>query len=164
MIYLIAAMSENRVIGRCGRLPWNFPEDRRKFRELTMGHPVLMGRRTFEEIGGALPGRRTIVVTRDPDYRASGCVLYRDLTEAIRAESRPGVELFVAGGGEIFEEALPFADRIYLTIIHRSWEGDTFFPVIPPGHFVKITEEPIKGVLPATLVVLQRPDAPPEEC
>jgi dihydrofolate reductase len=162
IVSLIAAISENRVIGRDNALPWDFPEDRRKFRELTMGHPVLMGRKTFEAIGKPLPGRTTVVLTRNPDWRAEGCVVYRDLAAAIAEEGKKTDELFVCGGEEIFEAALPLVRRIYLTVIHRSCDGDTFFPILPPGRFVKVSEEPLPGALPATFVVLERSAAPPE--
>jgi dihydrofolate reductase len=156
IISLIAAMSENRVIGKGNSLPWDAPEDRRKFRDVTMGHPVVMGRKTFESIGRPLPGRTTVVVTRDRGYRADGCTVYHDLFTAFTEEGKKTDEIFVSGGGEIFEEALPIADRIYLTVIHRTCDGDTFFPILPAGTFEKVSEEPLPGSLPATFIILER--------
>jgi len=126
-VSLIAAMAKNRTIGLDNALPWHLPADQRYFKAKTMGHSLVMGRRTFESIGERpLPGRKTIVVSRRRDYAPPGVEVARSLDEALaRAE---GEEVFVAGGEEIFREALPRAHRLYLTRIERDFPGDTFFP------------------------------------
>jgi dihydrofolate reductase len=130
IISIIAAMSENRVIGNRGAIPWNIPADRRRFRDLTMGHTVLMGRRTFEAIGRPLEGRRNIVLSRRPGYQACGCIVAASLGEALRICS-DAEQVFICGGGGVYLEALPFTDNIYLTLVHTVCEGDVFFPPLP---------------------------------
>ncbi|MFY9826092.1 MAG: dihydrofolate reductase [Thermoanaerobaculia bacterium] len=131
-ITLIAAMAANRAIGIDNRLPWRLPADQRRFKALTMGHPMIMGRRTFDSIGGQpLPGRPTIVVTRDPGWSAPGVEVAHSVDEALdRTQGAQGDEVFVAGGEEIFRLALKRADRIQLTRIDKDFPGDTFFPEI----------------------------------
>lgn len=128
MISLIAAMARNRVIGSGGALPWHLPEDLRHFRALTLGKPVIMGRKTCESLGRALPGRHNLVVTRQPDYRApAGFTVCAGLAEAIRA-CADAAEIMVIGGAEIYAQALELADRIYLTVIEQDFAGDAVFP------------------------------------
>jgi dihydrofolate reductase len=151
---IIAAMAENRVIGRNGLIPWDLPADRRHFRELTMGHPLIMGRRTFESIGEALPGRRTIVITRQADYRATGCLVVNDLAAALAACAAAD-EVFVCGGEDLYREALARADRIQLTVIHREIAGDAYFPEMP-GAFREVGRLEIAGPLPYAFVRYER--------
>ncbi|HEX9941109.1 MAG TPA: dihydrofolate reductase [Thermoanaerobaculia bacterium] len=126
-VSLIAAIASNRAIGIGNALPWRLPADQRYFKAKTMGHTLIMGRRTFESIGQrALPGRRTIVVSRRQDYAPPGVEVAQSLDEALARAS--GDEVFVAGGEGIFREALSRADRLYLTRIERDFPGDTFFP------------------------------------
>ena len=138
-ICLIAAMSENRVIGKDNKLPWNIPEDLKHFREVTQGHPVIMGRKTFESIGRLLPKRMNIIVTRDASYKVEGATIVTSLDKAIEIAKnyeatplRQGFEgqreIFIIGGGQIFELAILLADRLYLTIVHTKIEGDAYFP------------------------------------
>src|SRR5262245_27527427 len=127
-------MTRERVIGRDNAMPWHLPDDLKRFKVLTMGKPMLMGRKTFESIGKALPGRVSLVMTRDPNWRAEGVIAVRSLEEAFaRAGSAP--EVSVVGGADVFRLALPLARRIHLTTIHASIPGDTFFPVISPGEW-----------------------------
>ena len=126
-IYLIAAVAANGVIGRRGRLPWHLPEDLKHFKRLTLGHPLIMGRRTWESLGGLLPGREHIVVTRTPGYDAPGAAVASSLAAALALCAGEPV-VFVIGGREIFAEALPLAARVVMTEIHRDYEGDTRFP------------------------------------
>ena len=130
IISIIAAMAENRVIGRGGAIPWDIPADRRRFRELTMGHPIIMGRKTFESIGRPLSGRRNIVLSRRPEYRREGCCVVHSLADALAA-SAGADEVFICGGEELYQLALPLADRIYLTVVHKLCAGDAYFPPIP---------------------------------
>jgi dihydrofolate reductase len=126
---LIVAMSENRIIGRGGQLPWRLQADLRRFKQLTMGHHIAMGRKTWESIGRPLPGRTSVVISRDPAYRADGALVVADLEQALTA-AKGNHELFVIGGGEIYRQALASADRVYLTLVHARIAGDTEFPEI----------------------------------
>jgi dihydrofolate reductase len=127
IVSLIAAMSENRVIGHEGDLPWRLPLDMRHFKHLTTGHAVIMGRKTFETLPAALPHRRNIVMTRDRTFRRGGVEVVTSLDDAFRLVAEDD-EVFVAGGGEIYRLALPRADRLYLTLVHVTVDGDTLFP------------------------------------
>lgn len=129
MISLIWAMDENRVIGLHNELPWRLPEDLKFFKRVTIGHPIAMGRKTYESIGKPLPGRENIVITRDESFHPDGCVVMNSIQDFFEYEDRLDGEVFVIGGAEIFKEVLPKADKLYLTMIHEQFEGDTFFPV-----------------------------------
>jgi dihydrofolate reductase len=124
---LVVAMSRNRVIGRDNQLPWRLPADLAFFKRVTMGHPMIMGRRTYESIGRPLPGRRSIVLTTDRTYRAPGCTVVPSMEEAYRAAG-DAEEVSIIGGSSIFEAALPQADVIYLTEVDADVEGDVHFP------------------------------------
>ena len=126
-IALIAAMAENRVIGRRGTLPWRLPADMAHFVRLTRGKPIIMGRKNYEDIGRPLPNRRNIVLTRDPGYSAEGCVVV-DSPAAAFAAAGAVPEMMVIGGEQIYRLFLPSADRIYLTLVHAQIPGDTRFP------------------------------------
>lgn len=126
---LIAAMSENRVIGRGGKLPWCLPADLKRFKSLTIGHAMIMGRRTFESIGRPLPGRRSIILSRSEKYRPSGTSVVPSLQDALALVDSE-VEIFIIGGAQIYQLAMPLADRIYLTIVHAVLDGDAFFPSV----------------------------------
>lgn len=127
IVSLIAAMAENRVIGKGGGLPWHLPDDLRHFKRLTVDHTVIMGRKTFDEIRHPLANRRNVVVSRNPAFRPPGVTVVPSLEEAL-ALGATEREVFVIGGGEIYRAALPHADRIYLTVVHAEVEGDTWFP------------------------------------
>jgi dihydrofolate reductase len=126
-VNLIVAWGRDRVIGRAGTLPWHLPEDLRHFKRTTLGHPIVMGRRTWESIGRALPGRRSIVLTRNARFSAPGCETAASLAQAL-AMCQDAPEVFVIGGARLFAEALPLAQRLFLTEIDAAFEGDTFFP------------------------------------
>ena len=126
-ITIIAAMDRNRLIGDGDRLPWRLPADLRRFKSLTMGKPIVMGRRTHESIGRALPGRRNIVLSRDPGYRAPGCEVVSSLEDALEL-ARDAEELMIVGGAELYAQALPRAERLYLTLLDASFSGDAWFP------------------------------------
>ena len=127
ILSVIAAMAKNRVIGIDNTLPWHLPEDLRHFKALTMGHHIVMGRKTYESIGKPLPGRVTVIVTRDADYRAAGCVTAHSLDAAIAA-CGDDTEIFFVGGAELYAQALPRAQRLYLTEIQADYAGDAHFP------------------------------------
>ncbi len=126
-ISLIVAMAKNGVIGASNALPWHLPSDLKRFKALTMGHHIVMGRKTFESIGRVLPGRTSVVITRNPAWKWPDVVVARSFADAV-TKSADDREVFVIGGEQVFREALPRADRIYLTRIDRDFFGDTFFP------------------------------------
>jgi dihydrofolate reductase len=126
-ISLIAALDERHVIGRGNRLQWRLPADLRRFRCITMGKPLLIGRRTFESIGRPLPGRTNIIITSDLRYRAPGCVVCHSVEQALHA-SGAADEVIVIGGAQLYKQTLPCAQRLYLTIIHACFAGDIYFP------------------------------------
>lgn len=125
-ITLIAAMARNRAIGLAGAMPWHLPGELRHFKETTMGKPIVMGRITWESIGRALPGRQNIVVTRNHEYCAEGCLVVRSLPLAI--EQAEGNEIMIIGGGQLYRQALPMADRMVLTLVDCAPAADTWFP------------------------------------
>lgn len=127
---LIAAVASNGVIGNDNALPWQLPEDLKRFKALTLGHPVVMGRRTHESIGRALPGRRNLVISRNPAYRTEGCEIMASLGQALAACEGTTDEVFVIGGAQIYAEALPLAHRLYLTEIQQAFSGDARFPAV----------------------------------
>ena len=126
-ISIIAAMARNRVIGKGNRIPWRLPGELQMFRKVTMGHHMVMGRKTYESLNRLLPGRTTVIVTRDPNYRVAGALVVNSLQVAIAA-CGPDDEVFIIGGAQLFELALPLADRIYLTTVQAEFEGDTTMP------------------------------------
>jgi dihydrofolate reductase len=126
-IYLVAAVASNGIIGSNGRLPWHFPEELKHFKEVTLGHPVIMGRRTWESLKSALPGRKNIVVTGAPGYRAPGASVAASLQAAL-ALCADAPKAMVIGGSQLFEESLPIAAGLELTEIHKDYPGDTWFP------------------------------------
>lgn len=145
-ISIIVAHSKNMVIGKANNLIWEIPDDHARFKKITMGHPVIMGRKTWESIPPKfrpLPGRANFVVTRDGSYKASGATVVTSLEHALtQAESTPGSEeIFIVGGGEIYKQALPLTTRLYLTVIDREVRGDTYFPEYKSLFTKKISEE-----------------------
>lgn len=159
-VTLIAAMAENRTIGDAGAIPWQLPDDLARFRAITMGHPVVMGRKTYESIGRPLPGRLNIVLSRGEEFRAEGVLVVASLAEALAHAGGSG-EVFVCGGGEIYREALPLADRVLLTVVHREFPGDVTFPELP-ACFVETAREEGVGEPPHSFITYERrrPDAP----
>lgn len=139
IITLVVARAENGVIGRDGGLPWHLSGDLKHFKAITMGTAMVMGRKTFESLPRLLPGRRHIVLTRDPDWRAEGAEVAADMSSAIALAGEP--RLSVIGGAEIFRLFLPLADRIELTEVHARPEGDTTLPAFDPGHWRALGRE-----------------------
>jgi dihydrofolate reductase len=125
MIKIIVAMSKNRVIGNNNELIWKLSSDLKRFKELTTEHPVVMGRKTYESIGRPLPNRRNIIITRNLEYEVEGCEVVSSLEEALLLTNN---NCFIIGGGEIYKQSLEVADKIYLTLVHKEFEGDTTFP------------------------------------
>lgn len=135
----VLAMSENRVIGKNNQLPWRLPADLKHFKAITTGHPILMGRKTYESIGRPLPNRTNIILTHNPLFQAPGCIVVTSVDEAIRDASLENKEeIFVIGGAEIYKLLLPVTQRIYLTIVHHQFEGDAYFPELVEGAWKEV--------------------------
>ncbi|MFI5730616.1 dihydrofolate reductase [Kribbella sp. NPDC051587] len=148
-VILIAAVGANGVIGRDNDLPWRIREDLQHFKQLTLGHTLVMGRKTYDSIGRPLPGRRTVVVTRQPDWSADGVQVVHTLEEALKQDG----DVYVAGGGEIYRQALPYADRLELTEVDQSPAGDVTFPAFDRSDWTETTRDPRDGF---TFVSYQR--------
>ena len=142
-IHLVVAMSDNRVIGRDGGLPWHLPSDLKFFKQVTMGHPMVMGRKTFESIGRPLPGRENIVVTRDRTYARDGITVTANLEEAVAHASRApgGDRIMIVGGGQIYAAAMAIATHIVLTEVHLTIDGDTTFPDTPASDWREVSRD-----------------------
>ncbi len=139
ILSLLVAADENNVIGKNNQLPWHLPSDLRYFKNTTWGMPVLMGRKTFESIGKPLPGRQSIVITRNKEWKYEGVEVVHSLEDAIKKAEVLGVkEIFVIGGAEIFQAAFPQAQRLYLTRIHHSFNGDVFFTGMKEGEWKQV--------------------------
>ena len=143
-VTLIAAVGRNGVIGADNDMPWHLPEDFAFFKRTTMGHPMVMGRKTFDSIGRVLPGRRTIVVTRQPDWSHAEVETAHSLSEALSLAG-PADEVFVCGGGQVYAEAMPWAHRLLITEVDQSPDGDVRFPDIDPAHWNEVGREPRDG-------------------
>ncbi|MFC6159197.1 dihydrofolate reductase [Kribbella jiaozuonensis] len=140
-VILIAAVGRNGVIGRDNDLPFRIREDLQRFKQLTLGHTLVMGRKTYDSIGRPLPGRRTVVVTRQPDWSADGVAVAHSLDEALQYDGT----LYVAGGGEIYRQALPHAHALELTEVDQSPDGDVTFPEISRADWTETTRDPRDG-------------------
>jgi dihydrofolate reductase len=142
LLSLIFALDENNGIGKSNTLPWHLPADLKKFKQLTMGHNMLMGRKTWESIGKALPGRTSVVISQNVGIDIPGVVVKKSLNEAIAFAKNAGEnEAFVIGGAQLFQDAIPLADRFYLTRIHHTIDADTFLPPINMDEWIVIEEE-----------------------
>lgn len=157
---MIAAMTEERVIGIKNTLPWKLPNDMKWFRENTMGKPIIMGRKTFESFGAkALPGRTNIIITRDKNYQAEGGIVVHSIDEALTAAGDVE-EVMIIGGASFYEQMLPKADRLYLTFVHASLKGDAWFPEINNNDWNKVEKinhkKDDKNQYPHTFLILDR--------
>lgn len=159
MISMIAAMAKNNVIGIKGDMPWHLPNDLKYFKRITTGHPVLMGRKTFESIGKPLPNRRNLVLTRNEDFQPKGVEVLHSMAD-VRPLMEKEEEFFVIGGANLYEQLIPLADRLYITYIHEEFEGDTFFPEIDKGSWKQVSSEigevDEKNKYPHTFVVYEK--------
>ena len=165
IISLVVAVADNGVIGRGGTLPWRILSDLKRFRRLTMGKPMIMGRLTFQSLGKPLDGRDNIIVTRNTDFRPEGTIVARDFDAALAvahkcAHARGADEIAVIGGTTVFEAALPVATRIYKTEVHGNPPGDAYFPPVDWSEWIEASREPLargpNDDFTATLVVLDR--------
>ena len=138
----IVAIAENRVMGQNNKLPWHLPADLKHFKAITTGHPILMGRRTYESIGKPLPHRKNIVISRDPRYQAPGCLTVTSLEEALsQLDFKKEKELFIIGGAEIYQKYLPVLQYLYLTLLHHPFEGNVYFPELNFEEWEEISKE-----------------------
>jgi dihydrofolate reductase len=156
-VSIIVALSDNHAIGNKGQIPWNIPGEQKRVKEITTPHPLIMGRKTHEAIGRILPGRLNIIVTSDPAYSAEGGEVVHSLKEGIDlATEKDKNEIFIFGGGKIFAEAMPYVDRLYLTVVHKTVEGDAFFPDYSEfTHEIAREERDFEG-LKYTYITLER--------
>lgn len=159
MLSIIVAIAENNVIGKDNDLIWKLPRDMKHFKETTTGHYIIMGRKTFESNGRPLPNRTNVIITRDKNFKAEGCVIVHSLEDAL-LKAKDDSEVFIIGGGVIYKLAMPLVDRIYLTKIHHTFEGDTFFPEINMNEWNEIDrrdfEPDEKNKYPFTIFILDR--------
>ncbi|PUU87901.1 MULTISPECIES: dihydrofolate reductase [Halanaerobium] len=138
---IIAAMDQNQLIGEQGKIPWKLPADLKYFKEITMGAPVIMGRKTFKSIGFPLPGRKNIILTRNKDYTAEGCEVVHSKKEILNEFLKKKEEAFIIGGAEIYKQFLKYSDKLYLTIIEHQFSGDTYFPEVDWQKWYKVSEK-----------------------
>jgi dihydrofolate reductase len=159
IVSMIAALARNGVIGRDNGLPWRLPSDLKRFKSITMGKPIVMGRRTHESIGRPLPGRHNIVVTRNPGYLSEGCTVVHSVDEALETAAG-SEEVVIIGGAELYGQLLPRADRLYLTFIDQEFSGDTYFPKFDMSQWDEVLNEPVEPAenvpLSYRFVILER--------
>lgn len=160
MISFMFAMDENRIIGKDNTLPWYLPADLQYFKKVTMGHPILMGRKTYESIGKPLPGRENIILTRNADYQQEGITVISNMKEAVAYADALDEEVFVIGGAEIFQQLISDCKRLYITQIHHSFEGDTYFPELNMSKWQTVSKTTgivdEKNKYPHEFIVLER--------
>lgn len=138
----IVAMAENRVIGKNNQLPWHLPADLRHFKQITTGNAIIMGRKTYESIGKPLPNRTNIVISRNLSYRVPGCQVVGSIEEAVEiAEAEKRAEIFIIGGSEVYEQLMPYVEKIYMTIVHQNFEGDAYFPELNSSEWTETERE-----------------------
>ena len=158
IVSAIVAISENHVIGKDNKLLWHLPGDLRHFKEITTGHTIIMGRKTFESVGKPLPKRRNIIITRQ-DIKIEGCEIVNSI-EAALSLAKDEQEVFITGGAEIYKQSLHLTDRIYLTIVHKKFEGDSFFPEIDKQEWKEVFRDDHqadeKNSLPYSFITLER--------
>lgn len=146
-VTLVAARSENNVIGRGSEIPWRAKGEQKLFKDITMGGALIMGRKTFDSIGRPLPGRETIIITRNADYEQAGCTTVHSLEAALAAASKMNRPAYIVGGGEIYRQALDIADGVHLTTVHVEVEGDIVFPDFPTDAFTLVSEQKFQSNL-----------------
>ena len=152
----VVAMAENRVIGKNGRMPWHIPGEQKIFRNLTVGKALILGRKTHESIGRVLPDRTTIIVTRQPDYHVDGAYVVHSVQEGLDLAGRLGFDqVVIGGGGELFAQTLQATDRIYLSVVHAVFEGETYYPELPDNMFAEISRKEIDASIPYAFVELE---------
>lgn len=166
-IHIVVAAAENDIIGRDGAMPWRIPEDLKRFRSITMGHPIIMGRKTWTAIGRPLTGRENILLTRQKDFAADGATVLHSLREALdHVLARGATDAFIIGGGDLYRQALPLADIVHLTRVHAEFEGDASFPELDPS-WREVAREPSSQDAPTPLaydfITYERPRRAPSD-
>lgn len=157
LISHVVAMSENRVIGKNGQMPWHIPGEQKIFRDLTVGKALIMGRKTHESIGRVLPDRTTIVVTRQKNYHIPGAHVVHSVEEGIALAKKLKLEeIVIGGGGELFAQTLPITDKIYLTVVYAVFEGETLYPELPDSLFREKSRKEIDASIPYAFVEFER--------
>lgn len=144
MLTIIAAVAKNNALGKNNQLIWHLPADLKRFKKITSGHHVIMGRKTFDSLGKPLPNRTTIIITRNTNFKAAGCIIVNSLTEAVKIaaiDENP----FILGGAEIYKQAMDVADILDLTIVHKEFDADVFFPEIDPTIWKETSREDLKA-------------------
>lgn len=159
IISIIVAMADNMIIGDKNSLPWKLPADMEYFKKNTLGKPIIMGAKTFESIGKALPGRKNIILSFDKDYKAEGCIIATSIEQALE-EVEENEEVMIAGGASVYKQFLPLANRLYLTFIHHDFKGDAYFPKFDINQWKEIkrvdNEADEKNIYSYSFVVLER--------
>ena len=145
MITVMAAIADNNALGKDNQLIWYLPGDLKRFKRMTLNHAVIMGRKTFESLGKPLPNRINIIITRDKNYKAEGCVIVNSLKEALKAAKEEDENPFILGGAEIYKQAMPFADKLDLTFVHHKFDADVFFPEIDKTIWKETSREDFKS-------------------
>jgi dihydrofolate reductase/dihydrofolate reductase (trimethoprim resistance protein) len=156
MLSIIVAISKNYCIGNGGKIPWKIPGEQKRFKELTTGNTVIMGRRTFAEIGRPLPNRKTVLVSNTYSWNDENCTTVGSFEEALRVSDPLHNEVYVAGGAGIYRAALPYADRLYITFVDKEVDGDTFFPHFDEYGFEVVESIKFEGEVPYTYVTYER--------
>ncbi len=144
MITIIAAIAENNALGKDNQLIWHLPADLKRFKQVTLNHHIIMGRKTFESLGKPLPNRTTIIITRNKNYSAKGCIVVNSLKKAIEA-SKNDENPYILGGAEIYKQAMEIADKLDLTFVHHKFEADAFFPIIDSKIWKETSREDFKA-------------------
>lgn len=145
MVTIIAAIAENNALGKDNQLIWHLPADLKRFKKTTLNHVVIMGRKTFESLGKPLPNRTNILITRDKNYKAEGCVVVNSLKEALETAAKEDENPFILGGAEIYKQALPFTDKLDVTFVHHQFDANVFFPEIDKTIWKETSREDFKS-------------------
>jgi dihydrofolate reductase len=145
MVTIIAAIAENNALGKDNQLIWHLPADLKRFKKTTLNHVVIMGRKTFESLGKPLPNRSNILITRDKNYKAEGCVVVNSLKEALKVALKSDENPFILGGAAIYTQAMPFADKLDITFVHHQFDADVFFPEIDKTIWKETSRENFKA-------------------
>lgn len=151
VVSIIVAKAQNNTIGAGNQLLWHISDDLKRFKAITTGHTIIMGRKTYQSIGRALPNRKNIVVTRDAEFVAPGCLVYGSFSDALSSCSAED-EVFIIGGGEIYQQALPLASRLYITQVHKSFDGDTYFPEFDADGWREVSRQEGSSIIDAHTV------------
>jgi len=145
MVTIMAAIGANNALGKDNQLIWHLPADLKRFKKLTLNHAVIMGRKTYESLGKPLPNRSNIIITRDKNFKTEGCVVVNSLKEALKVALKSDENPFILGGAEIYNQAMPFADKLDITFVHHQFEADVFFPEIDKTMWKETSRENFKA-------------------